>query len=182
MATWICKFAYNSGLLRSPELRYEDMIDFQSFVGQVYGEQEFYELMLFEIEENLEQYLKKNVHFYFDRSPDGKIQIVEVGHFQNFKEMDQCNRAIIEKREWFELCENEEHCNWWFCRLDRTGTVSSIFHEKTYTSPWKHGWADEYPGYDQPMTEEELRRGIMELCGVFEEATQSPPIRPKKSI
>lgn len=162
------------------------MVDFQSFVGKIFGELEFYELMLFEIEENLEDYLTKNVHLYFDRLPAGKIQITEIRYFGSSKEMDRYDRQIIEKKEWFELYENGlhgEYCNWWFCRFDRTGKVSSVYADKeTITSPWKHGWADEHPMYGQPMTEEDIRRGIMELCGAFEESVQLFPLRSKKSV
>jgi len=118
---------------------------FEDLVGKTFQENEFYELLLFDIEENFEQYFSKFIHFYFDRIEDKKIRINEVVYFIDSKELNQKGRKIVEKREWFEIAENHNHFNLLLCRFDRTGFVSSIFKDSTRTEEWKLGWADERP-------------------------------------
>lgn len=156
-------------------------MNFENLIGQTFFEDEFYELLLFDIEENFEQYFSKHIHFYFSRTSDMKIRITELAYFKKSKEMDKKSRAIIEKSEWFEIAQNHNHFNLLLCRFDRTGFVSSIWKESTRTQEWQHGWADERPDLG-PMTPEEIRQAVQELSGFFEDQQELQKLKSKKAV
>lgn len=150
-------------------------------VGQTFQENEFYELLLFELEEHFEQNFSKFVHFYFDRTECKNIQITEVINFEDSYEMNRLGRKIIERREWFEIDENHDHLNLLLCRFDRTGFTSSVWKDSTRTEEWRHGWADETPDRP-PMTRNELRQAFQELSGVFHSQQELQNLRFKKAV
>ena len=135
-------------------------MNFEKLVNQTFSETEFYELLLFEIEENFEQYFSKFFHFYFDRSDDEKIKITEVLCFKNDTEMDKKARSIIEKKEWFEIYDNHGHIDLLLCRFDRTGMRSVVRKNNTRTEDWSVAWADEKP--HKPMTRDEIREAFQD--------------------
>lgn len=163
-------------------------MDLQSLVGQTFFENEFYELLLFEIEENFSKHLDKYIHFYFDRTPDKKIKISEIVFFKTSNELDKTSRKIIEKKEWFEIIESHGHIDLVLVRFDRTGSVSVVyrnsplFGDSTRTQEWKMGWADEKPSLGRPLTPEEIRKGFQELAGIFEDQIEKQKLGPKKAV
>lgn len=155
-------------------------MDFKNLVNQTFSEIEFYELLLFDIEENFEYYFSKFIHFYFERSKDKKIKITEVRYFNDDSEMDKQARSIIEKKEWFEIYENHGHIDLLLCRFDRTGTRSVVRNNETRTEDWRSGWADEVPR--KPMSRDEIRVAFQELAGVFQNEQEMQKLRSKKAV
>jgi hypothetical protein len=153
-------------------------MDTNNLYGKIFSENELYELLLFDIEDNLISYSSLNVHIYFDRVENQKIKVTEVIYFSNINESHKQARAMTGKREWFEIAENEEHSNLYLTRLDKTGRSSSIFEEFTHTDESTRGWPDEFADH-KPMTEDELRQAFRELAGMFEEPQNS---RSKKAV
>jgi hypothetical protein len=156
-------------------------MNFNNLSGKIFSENELYELLLFDIENNLNSYSGLNVHIYYDRVENQKIKVTEVIYFSNITESHKQARAVTGKREWFEIAENEEHSNLYLTRLDKTGKSSSIFEEFTNTDESTRGWPDESANH-KPMTEEEIRQGFRELAGMFEEPQYSQISRPKKAV
>lgn len=152
-----------------------------NLVGKKFLENEFYEILLSDIERNLEQFKDKHIHFYFDRVENNKIKIKEMVFFKDSLEIDAKSRSIIEKKEWFEVTQNHDHFNLLLCRFDRTGVVSSIWKDSTNTEEWCHGWADEEPDLG-PMTPEQIRHAVMELSSFFMDQQKLQKLRFKKSI
>lgn len=155
-------------------------MDFQKLIGQTFQENEFYELLLFEIEENFTQYFSKFIHFYFERTSDKKLKILEIVYFKDSVELNKKSREIIEKKEWFGIAQNHNHLNLLLCRFDRTGHASSVWKDSTRTQDWCFGWADEEPYV--PMTQEEIREAFQELCGVSLEQQELQKLRSKKAV
>ena len=156
-------------------------MNFELLIGKVFQENEFYELLLFEIEENFELHYPKFIHFYFDRTTDKKIKITEIVFFESSEEIDKKSRTIIEKKEWFEIAHNHKHLDLLLCRFDRTGSVSSVWKDETRTQDWRTGWADEGPDLG-PMTPDEIRQGCLELAGFFEDQQELQKLRSKKAV
>jgi hypothetical protein len=150
-------------------------------IGKTYQETEFYELLLFEIEDNFNFFYCKNIHFHFERTADVKIKITDVVYFNSCSEMNRFARSVIEKKEWVEISENVNHIDLVLVRFDRTGTLSVIYPNKTHTEDWCTGWADEGPSRG-PLTEEELRAGFRELCGFFEGQIEQQNLKSKKAV
>ena len=155
-------------------------MDFKNFIGQKFYENEFYEILLFEIEQKREQYFSKFIHFYFDRTDDKRIHITELAYFKDATEMDQKSRSMIEKKEWFEVYDNHGHIDLLLCRFDRTGMRSVVYEDKTRTEDWGVGWADETP--HTPMTRDEIREAFKELAGVFQNQQDLQKLRSKKAV
>ncbi len=155
-------------------------MNFKALLGQTFTETELYELLLFEIEENFEQYFSKFMHLYFDRSENKKIKITEVHYFKDDSEMDKKARSMIEKKEWFQLYETHKRLDLLLVRFDRTGTHSSVKKNKTRTEDWRAGWADERPR--KPMTREEIQEAFCELAGVFQNAQELQKSKYKKAV
>lgn len=156
-------------------------MEFKNLVGKTFQEKELYELLLFDIEENFEQYTSKYFHIYFDRTENYKIKISHVVYFRDSTEMNKKSRTIIEKKEWFEVGQNQNHFNLLLCRFDRTGFISSIWKDQTRTEDWCHGWADEDP-YLGPMTSDEIRQAFMELSGFFIDQQEIEKLKSKKAV
>ncbi len=155
-------------------------MNFENLVGETFSETEFYELLLFEIEENFEQYFSQFMHFYFDRSEYKKIKITAVFYFNDDAEMDKKARSMIEKKEWFEIYDNHGHIDLLLCRFDRTGTRSVVRKDETRTEDWRSGWADENP--HKPMTRDEIREAFQELMGVFQDQQDLQKLKSKKAV
>lgn len=155
-------------------------MDFENLVGQTFSENELYELLLFEIEENFEQFFLKFIHIYFDRTEDQKIKIIEVVYFKDDIVMDKKARTIIEKKEWVHIYENHGHIDLMLVRFDRTGKISVVRKNETRTQDWCLGWADEEP--HKPMTQDEIRRAFEELAGIFQEQQELQKLRSKKAV
>lgn len=156
-------------------------MNLKSLVGQTFQENEFYELLLFDIEENFEQYAFQFIHFYFDRVDNNKIKIAEMANFKDSTEMNNKSRSIIEKKEWFEIGQNQNHFNLLLCRFDRTGYLSSIWKDLTRTEDWCRGWADEGPDLG-PMTPDEIRQAVLELGGFFVDQQEMLKLKSKKAV
>lgn len=155
-------------------------MDLNNLIGQIFQENELYEFLLFDIEENFEQYLSKYIHFYFARIENRKIEVTQIAYFKNSIEIDKRDRAIVEKQEWFEIAQNHNHFDLLLCRFDRTGFVSSIWQDHTHTQECHLGWADEGPDLG-PMTPREIRQAILELGGFFEDQLELQKLKSKKS-
>lgn len=157
-------------------------MDFQSLVGKIFHEKELYEILLFEIETNFEQYFSKAVHFYFDRMADQKIRVTEVFYFSDADKMDKISRTIIEKKEWFEFYEHHGHVDLRLVRFDRMGWLSIVWSkDETLTHESGLAWADEYPD-EGPMSPEEKREAFQELAGHFEDSMELQKLRSKKAV
>lgn len=150
-----------------------------AFVGQTFYENEFYELLLFQIEENCEKFISKFMHFHFIRS-HGKINITELVYFKDDVEMFKKARSNIEKQEWFEIYDNHGHIDLMLCRFDRSGKRSVVYdNDETRTEDWSLGWADETP--HKPMTREEIREAFQELAGILNTQTELHKLSSKKT-
>jgi hypothetical protein len=156
-------------------------MNLNAFVGQKYHETEFYDLLLFEVEDNFDFFHDKYLNFYFDRTADGKIVITELKFFEDSEEMNQVGRKIIEKREWFQVGANPNRNDLLLVRLDRTGTLSIVKRTGTHTEEWCHGWIDEEPPR-APLTPEEKRQAFLELCGFLEDKQAIQQLNSKKAI
>lgn len=156
-------------------------MNLSSLIGKKFQENELYELLLFDIEKNFEQYLLKNLHIYFNRTGYTRIEVTEVLYFSDDIETDAKSRSIIEKKEWFEITQNHNHIDLLLCRLNRTGLTSSIWKDSTHTQEWKHGWADERPDLG-PMKPEEIRQAFLELSGVFIDQKKRQTLKSKKAV
>lgn len=155
-------------------------MNLKNLVGKTFQENELYELLLFDIEENFEHYFAKFIHFYFDRIENKKIKITQVVYFKDSKEVNIKGRALIKKKEWLEISQNQNHFNLLLCRFDRTGFVSSIWKDHTRTQEWCHGWADERPDLG-PMTADEIRQAVYELSGFFSDQQELQKLKSKKA-
>lgn len=155
-------------------------MNFENLVGQIFQENELYELLLFEIEENSEAYFSKFIHIYFDRVEDEKIQMTEVNYFKDVDVMDKKARSMIEKKEWFEIYEHHGHVDLIFVRFDRSGKVSIIKKNETRTQDSRIGWADETP--HKPMTRDEIRQAFQELRGVFQNHQELQKLKSKRAV
>src|SRR3989338_391590 len=155
-------------------------MNFENPIGQIFSEAQFYELLLFNIEENLAKYRSKFIHFYFERTADKKMNITEIIYFNNAREMHQKARLNIEKKEWFEIYDNHGHIDLLLCRFDRTGVRSVVRENKTRTEDWRLGWADEKP--HPPMTRDEIREAFQELMGDFQDQQNLQELRSKKAV
>jgi hypothetical protein len=154
---------------------------FNKYINQTFAEHEFYELLLFELEENFNQLGQLNLHFYFNRVENNKIQITEIVEFADGAARNQTARSIIEKKEWLELCRLTSTYNLLLCRFDRTGWLSIISENKTHTQFWKHGWLDEL-GPREPMTPDQMRQAFRELAGMLEDHQEFEQSRSKKAV
>ncbi|MBC7740716.1 MAG: hypothetical protein H7061_00865 [Bdellovibrionaceae bacterium] len=150
-------------------------------VGQTYLEEEFYQKLLFAMEENIGHCFKIFTHYYFENTDDNKIKIAEIVNHNSFREMKNDSRKHIEKKQWFELYENGGRLNLVLCRLDRTGKLSVVTEDNTRTQNSFQSWADEYPPR-KPMTPEEIREAVMELSGYFEAQIEQPKLGSKKAM
>lgn len=155
-------------------------MDLAEFIGQTFFENEFYELLLFQIEENREKFFSKFMHFHFIRSC-GKIVITELVHFKDDVDMFKKARTNIEKQEWFEIYDNHGHIDLMLCRFDRSGKRTVFYiNGDTRTHNCSLGWADETP--HRPMTRDEIREAFQELAGVFNTQQEQQSLSPKKAI
>lgn len=157
-------------------------MNLNDLVGKTFQERELFELLQFDIEENFERYALIYVHMYFKRTGGSEIVITEITYFENSDEIYKKSREQIEKKEWLEIAQNENHFNLLLTRLDRTGYLASIRKDKpTISHDWKRGWLDETP--DQgPMTPDELRQGFLELAGVFLGQQELEKLKSKKAV
>jgi hypothetical protein len=156
-------------------------MDLSGYIGKSYQETEFYQLLLFEVEENFDYFHNKNIHFYFDRISGNQIKVTDLVYFKNSYEMNQTARSIIEKKEWIEIHENENHTDLVLVRFDRTGTLSIVWRNKTHTEDWSYGWADEGPPRPR-LSEEQIRFAVLELCGFLEDQLEQQKLKSKKSV
>jgi hypothetical protein len=157
-------------------------MDLKSLVGQTFSESDFYELLLTDIEDHFDEYWSHFVHIYFEREDFTKIKISDIVFFQNIFEMTNESKKIIEKKEWYEIAENNgHHFNLLLVRFDRTGFMSSIKREATHTEEWSRGWAVENPA-SPPMTSDEMRQAFLELSDLFSEQMTTQDLRSKKAI
>lgn len=157
-------------------------MNLETLVGKTFKEDEFYNLLLEEIEDHFDQHRRQPMCFYFDRIENEKIKITSLEYFENLQDLDQKGRQIIEKKEWIQLYESEERNILLLVRFDRTGTLSIIRQDSTHSEPWEHGWYDEEPGWDSPLTAEEMRQGFLEMMGLFQESQEATELKFKKSM
>ncbi|MBC7742688.1 MAG: hypothetical protein H7061_10850 [Bdellovibrionaceae bacterium] len=155
-------------------------MDFAKLVGQQFKEQDFYDLLLEELEDNFESNFGINLHFYFETLENNIIKVIDLCYFESCRAMNIHGRTIIEKSQWFEIGENENHMNLLLVRLDRTGFLSAIWRDKTRTTDWEHGWADEGPPH-KPMTPEEIKEAFQELMGVMKGEILEQDLKKKRS-
>ena len=154
---------------------------FENLIKKTFFEKDFYELLLFDIEENFDQYFSKFIHVYFERFEGQKIRISDVVFFGDEIHMYKKSREIIEKKEWFEVAENHGHFNLFLVRIDRTGLLSTIYRDSSRTQESCRSWADEWP--DQgPMTPDEIRQAFRELSGLIDDLQEPQNLRSKKAI
>ncbi len=157
-------------------------MNFKKLIGQTFFEKEFYELLLFDIEEYFDKkYSEKYLNIYFDNLPDQRIRINEVVYFKDSDEMNQVDRKCIEKRQWFQISERFGTFILLLIRLDRTGTLSRVYSDRTCTEDWCHGWADEEPEHE-PLTRDEIRQAFQEMCGYFENQQEVQKLKSKKAV
>ncbi|MBC7740714.1 MAG: hypothetical protein H7061_00855 [Bdellovibrionaceae bacterium] len=150
-------------------------------VGQTYLEEEFYQKLLFAMEENIGECFKIFTNYFFENTVDNKIRIIEIVDYKTFREMQNECRKNIEKKQWFELYENGGRLNLLLCRLDRTGKYSVVSEDNTRTQNSFQSWADEYPP-QKPMTQDEIREAVMELSGFFKAHIEQPKLSSKKAM
>ena len=156
-------------------------MDFQSLIGKNFSEIELYELLLFDIEANFEKYLSTFIHIYFERISAEKIKINEIVYFENDNDYYQTKRKIVNKKEWIEIDQDQDHINLMLCRFDRSGKLSSVRKEYTISQDMcRLAWLDEYPPV-LSMTRGEVQEALKELCGAFQTHEELQNLESKKS-
>lgn len=156
-------------------------MSFDKWIGQTFLEAELYESVLFQMEENFEQYLGQRLHLYFKRGNCGKVQVSGLAEFESDSAIYRENRRLIGKQEWIEIDARWDHINVLLCRLDRTGTLSSVHRDFTRSQDWMRSWVDELPS-QEPMTPLEIQDAFRELAVYTERFHATTKLRSKKTI
>ena len=155
-------------------------MNFDDLVGKNFQEQELYQLLVFDIEENFEDFFGKAMHLYFERVADKKITITKVVNFKDADEMDLKSRSNIEKAEWFNVYENCGHIDLMLVRFDRTGQISIVRKNNTHHQNTVLGWADET--LSNPPTVDQIRQAFRDLSGYLEHESKIQKLRSKKAV
>lgn len=145
-------------------------MDFKELINKTFTEDEIFELLVFEIEENFENYLGKHCHLNFELLSGSVIRITKL---VNCKDADesyiQC-RAKSDKMNWIEITDNFGHIDIRLTHADRSNKLAVIWNDDrdTYHHSGKsYSYGDEW-GEMAPLTEEEWREGFAELAGCLE--------------
>ncbi|MBC7740718.1 MAG: hypothetical protein H7061_00875 [Bdellovibrionaceae bacterium] len=150
-------------------------------IGRTYLEEEFYQKLLFAMEENIGNCFKIFTSYFFENTKDNKIKIIDIVDYKNFREMQNDSRKNVEKKQWFELYENGGQLHLFLCRLDRTGKYTVVTEDNTRTQNSYLHWVDEFPP-QKPMTQEEIREAVSELSGFFHDQVATPKLGSKKAM
>ncbi len=141
-------------------------MDFNKLIGEIFLEDQIYEILHFDIEANFKHYSEKFIHIYFSHLEFGKIHIDQVLMMQNEDEMYTVNRKIIGQQGWIEIYDHDAHVDITLYRKNRSGKVSIIGPELNMTQKF-HDTNYDVPTNIPKLTEEERRRAFAELAGLF---------------
>lgn len=152
--------------------------------GQTFSENELFEVVLFEVESDYDQHSSDCMNIFFERIENKKIKVTEIIRFEDIAALDKCERQNIEKKEWISVDGKSGSIRLMLCRFDRTGELAVVYNDNTRTRREEShlSWLDEYEDYGKPLTEEEMRLGFQELCGVLQSNELKQNLKPKKAI
>jgi hypothetical protein len=159
-------------------------MDLKSLIGQTFHENQIYELLQFDIEENIDSYMGKYYLMYYELLPEGYLMMTELlesyGHDEHYKII----RRDLGKRAFLHIYEHYKHVDLHLCRADATGKLSVI--RKTHTHFQEvNGWsfADEGVDPNRPkLTPEQKRQAFRELMGIFDTHEQMSKSKTKIPI
>ena len=154
-------------------------MDLNKLIGQIFLEDQIYEILHFDIEANFEIYSEKFIHIYFSHLEFGKIQIDQVSMMQNQDELYAVNRKILGLQGWIEIYDHEAHIDLTLFRKNRSGKVSIIGPELNMTQKF-HDKSYDLPDVTVKLTEAERRQAFAELAGLFADELKSS--KPKKAV
>ena len=159
-------------------------MDYQSLIGKTFTENELYETILFDIEQNFENYFSEHIHIYFEHLGADKILVKDLVLFADSNSAYLVRREFIEKKAWFEVTyDSKTAVKFMMCRLNRSGKFSIIWKEHTHHQKMgRLGWLDEYPQLKKELTPEEIRKGCLELLGLFEQNQEVQKLQSKKAV
>ena len=157
-------------------------MNFDELIGQTFSENELFELVLFEVESHYDQHFSDSMNIFFERIENQKIKVTQITHFENLDALDKHERQNIEKKEWISIDTSHGNIRLMLCRFDRTGQLAVVSKTGTRRQESHLSWFDEYDFYGKPITEEEMRLGFQELCGVFQNHESKQKLKPKKAV
>lgn len=144
-------------------------MNFNELINKTFTEDEIFELLVFEVEEDFENYLGKHCHLNFEPLAENRIRITELLTFRDADEAQIVNRANLDKNNWLEITDNFGHVDVVLTHADRSHRFAVIYKDKeTYhQSGRSYCFTDELDDLT-PLTEEEMREGFAELAGCLE--------------
>ena len=154
-------------------------VDLKKLIGEIFHEDQIYEILHFDIEGNFNSYSEKFIHIYFSHLESGKIHIDQVSMMQNEDEMYAVNRKILGQQGWIEIYDHEAHVDLTLFRKNRSGKVSIIGPELNMTQKF-HDKSYDLPDVIVKLTEAERRQAFAELAGLFDGELKAS--KPKKAV
>ena len=141
----------------------------KDLVDKTFTEDEIFELIVFEIEENFENYLGRHFHLNFILLENSSIRISKLLTFSDADEAHVINRANLDKHNWLEITDNFGHVDVVLTHADRSHRFAIIHRDEEtfYQSGKFYSFADEFNN-SGPLTEEEMREGFAEMAGGLE--------------
>ena len=154
---------------------------FQDLIGQKANEESFFQRLLFDIEANYGQYVSKYMQLVLEKHSDGEFEAVELIDCENIESLRTNINKFLKKKYWINIGFIEYECaiHLCFCRKDLTAKSAIVF-KNGHTQVSEGG----YPDPDAPpieLTEEEIIKGIRELCGIMEDHNETQA-KPKKAV
>lgn len=145
-------------------------MDLKSLVGQTFHENEIYEILQFDIEENIDSYMGRYYLLYYEPLSEGRLKITEFLECHSHEEYGRVIRRDLRKRAWLHAYEHFNHVDLQLCRLDTSGKFSVIRRTHTHfqeVSGWCFADEDIDPNAP-PMTPDQIRQAFRELMGIFD--------------
>jgi hypothetical protein len=156
-------------------------MDFSNLVGQIFHENQIYELLQFDIEANFDFYIGKYFLMYYESLSEGHLKITELLTFDNDDDYFKVKRRDLGKRAWLEAYENHGHIDLHLTRQDTSGKLSIIWKSRTHSQEVRgRCFADE--GVDPnapPLTPDEIRQAFRELIGIIDDHEQMNKLKTK---
>ena len=153
-------------------------MNLKKLVGEIFQENLLYEILQFDIEQNLDKYLSKFIHIYFDHLDAGQIRVTEIAFMADENTLYATNRRIIGQKAWIEIYDHSNHIDLMICRQDRSGKFSVTGPRINQTQSFRRKSYD-LPTRPRSLTPEERLQAFAELCGQLEYHLVS---KPKKAV
>ena len=154
-------------------------MDLNQLVGQILSEDQIYEVLLFDIEGNFNNYSEKFIHIYFSNRGDGKIHIDQISMMQSEDELYSVNRRILGHQGWIEIYDHDRHIDLTLFRINRSGKLSIIGPELNLTQKF-NDLSYDLPTEPIELTEEECREAFADLADLLVGHINTS--KPKKAV